>query len=697
MSTYLLIWSSDTWEWTKEQTQETLKRVRAGERIEDRWSTGNTKKIEPGDRVLLIKLGSQPRGLFASGHAITEVYQADHFLQERAEEGDKANYIDFVFDEFIDPNEGPLLDQALLVEKFSDHRWSPQGSGTLIPEEIEVSLEELWQKHLHEAGAGILKVVTSLAELRENIRSFDQALQAKDENVRFASINPTYFVYDPITRMFAPAKWAAFRGTTTVVYRALQNLQREQGSFRGFDGARAHPALSKLWGEFTSNPELGDELKKRFEGAFAQDVGTDPSSWRFLVLPVTRERFWWVNQGQSYREEIDNGLVWAPQERKDGGTPFYYWTNVSAIEPGDIIFSYTNGHIRNVGRARSAGYEAPRPAEFKSDYWEGSGWRADVEYFERASPIPLNAINTQIVKLGLERGPMNAAGSVTQGYLFELNEGASRIILDQISEEIPFLQRGGTAAETGDKQMPQSEPVNLILYGPPGTGKTYHTMDEAARLCDGELPDTREETMRRFHKLRDEKRVKFVTFHQSFGYEEFVEGIRPVLDEGGAESEHPDESSGDVHYECRDGVFKKLCKLAGASITKGPSVDPKGRRIWKLALGNIRKPAGQERFERCIENSVVALGYGRGLDYSSDDSAKSVLENLRSVKPDADTHDFEAAAVHRFKNRMEIGDLVVVPDGNQKFRAIGRSKRAIRASDDFQRRANKKGELASSL
>ena len=268
MPTYLMTWNPEGWEWTKEQTQETLKRVRAGERIHDRWSTGNTKKIDPGDRVLLIKLGSQPRGLFASGHAISEVYQAEHFLQERAEEGDEANYVDFVFDEFIDPNEGPLLDQDLLVEKFSDHRWSPQGSGTSIPEEIEVSLEELWQKHLHDAGAGSLKLVTNLSELRENIRTFDEALQAKDESVRFAGIHIEYFIYDPLTDVFAPAKWAAFRGMTTVTYRALQNLQRDKGSFRGFDGARAHPALSKLWGEFKSNPKLSNELKSRFSAAF---------------------------------------------------------------------------------------------------------------------------------------------------------------------------------------------------------------------------------------------------------------------------------------------------------------------------------------------------------------------------------------------------------------------------------------------
>lgn len=103
--------------------------------------------------------------------------------------------------------------------------------------------------------------------------------------------------------------------------------------------------------------------------------------------------------------------------------------------------------------------------------------------------------------------------------------------------------------------------LNTILYGPPGTGKTYRTAYQAVEICDGMAPDDRSELMARYRELRDENRIEFVTFHQSYGYEDFVEGIRPIVSRA-AETSSSDDESSQVKYECHDGVFKKLCKLA---------------------------------------------------------------------------------------------------------------------------------------
>ncbi len=118
--------------------------------------------------------------------------------------------------------------------------------------------------------------------------------------------------------------------------------------------------------------------------------------------------------------------------------------------------------------------------------------------------------------------------------------------------------------------------LNLILYGPPGTGKTYHTFSHAVRICDGKLPDTREAIVQRFKALREEGRIEVVTFHQSYAYEDFVEGIRPIL-----ESEGDGESAGrgqDIRYECRDGVFKRICDVARTKRVK-QSTQFKPRRM----------------------------------------------------------------------------------------------------------------------
>ena len=80
--------------------------------------------------------------------------------------------------------------------------------------------------------------------------------------------------------------------------------------------------------------------------------------------------------------------------------------------------------------------------------------------------------------------------------------------------------------------------LNTILYGPPGTGKTYETTRRCVEICDGPVEgsdeDTRRDIRKRYRALVDADRIEFITFHQSYGYEEFVEGLRPVTDSADA-------------------------------------------------------------------------------------------------------------------------------------------------------------------
>ena len=79
------------------------------------------------------------------------------------------------------------------------------------------------------------------------------------------------------------------------------------------------------------------------------------------------------------------------------------------------------------------------------------------------------------------------------------------------------------------------ECINRIFYGPPGTGKTYKLRNELLHKYEGE-----------------KKRYVFTTFHQAFSYEDFVEGIKPVMGD----------TQGEVQYEIKPGVFKEVCELA---------------------------------------------------------------------------------------------------------------------------------------
>ncbi|MFK4511404.1 5-methylcytosine-specific restriction protein B [Bradyrhizobium daqingense] len=96
-------------------------------------------------------------------------------------------------------------------------------------------------------------------------------------------------------------------------------------------------------------------------------------------------------------------------------------------------------------------------------------------------------------------------------------------------------------------------PLNLILYGPPGTGKTYKTVDRALQVLDAsfahENRGDREALKARFDDLVQAGSIQFVTFHQSFSYEDFVEGLRAEAGEGGS-----------IKYHVADGVLKTLCR-----------------------------------------------------------------------------------------------------------------------------------------
>ncbi|VEH93058.1 putative McrBC restriction endonuclease system, McrB subunit [Campylobacter insulaenigrae] len=96
----------------------------------------------------------------------------------------------------------------------------------------------------------------------------------------------------------------------------------------------------------------------------------------------------------------------------------------------------------------------------------------------------------------------------------------------------------------------QNPPLNQILYGPPGAGKTYHTIDKALEIL-GENLISRDEKKAKFDEYIKNGQIVFTTFHQSYGYEEFVESIKPIINN--------DENSQEIKYDIKDGIFKELC------------------------------------------------------------------------------------------------------------------------------------------
>ncbi|WP_334204130.1 McrB family protein [Campylobacter jejuni] len=119
--------------------------------------------------------------------------------------------------------------------------------------------------------------------------------------------------------------------------------------------------------------------------------------------------------------------------------------------------------------------------------------------------------------------------------------------------ESKSLEVENNVQQISSKMENKNMPLNQILYGSPGTGKTYHTIDKALEILDENL-ESRDEKKAKFDEYVKNGQIVFTTFHQSYGYEEFVEGIKPHIDS--------EENSKEIKYEIKDGIFKELCEKA---------------------------------------------------------------------------------------------------------------------------------------
>jgi len=140
--------------------------------------------------------------------------------------------------------------------------------------------------------------------------------------------------------------------------------------------------------------------------------------------------------------------------------------------------------------------------------------------------------------------------------------------------------------QTVQPEITTSHPLNQILYGPPGTGKTYHATTCAMAIVKGiEVDEVTEEHRTEFRSLRfdpttDTGQIAMVTFHQNISYEDFVEGIRPRLAEGG--------EGGYIGYELRPGLFRRIADAALADPDR-----PYVLIIDEINRGNVPKILGE--------------------------------------------------------------------------------------------------------
>ena len=149
-------------------------------------------------------------------------------------------------------------------------------------------------------------------------------------------------------------------------------------------------------------------------------------------------RYWWVNQNQTYRQELTGGYLWSPKRNANGArNPFYEF--MREVTPGDLVFSFVDTKIAAIGIAKSYCWECPKPSEFGSagQNWENIGWRVNVSFVQLLNKVrPKEHIEVLKMLLPNRYSPLQGNGNGIQSvYLTEISEGFAQVLGGLIGEE----------------------------------------------------------------------------------------------------------------------------------------------------------------------------------------------------------------------------------------------------------------------
>ena len=263
------------------------------------------------------------------------------------------------------------------------------------------------------------------------------------------------------------------------------------------------------------------------------------------------KRYWiFTNQKERF-DSVDgfkqNNVIQWDNERKDG------YLQLSKIKEGDIVYIYSGEPIAAI----VVKTEVENISQDKRTIY--------LRFLKFTNRNKLSRTNLESYE-----GLKNIQGKRE----IKSQESINYILNNEDINKDTTLEKNDTL-----QQKREFLSLNQILYGPPGTGKTYSVVRKALKIIEGNASDDRS----KFKEYVEKGQIKFITFHQSYGYEEFVEGIK-------AETKNDN-----VSYRIEDGAFKRICKRANGDNWK------------KILLKDAKEELTEDGFKKLYKNYVDKL------------------------------------------------------------------------------------------
>ena len=299
------------------------------------------------------------------------------------------------------------------------------------------------------------------------------------------------------------------------------------------------------------------------------------------------------------------------KDKKEVETKKTYWISVSGEDLNCKL-----PFFRFTSFARAAYNDMPKLA----NYLVIIVFTSNIIDKDSYSVIKSNQAERFISKIENSESNFYFENKCGRSHFFRIIDDANNERLDEVKKFLEDFQFEGNSYIMGDTDKEKKEiddtlctlsSVNTILYGPPGTGKTYKSIRYAVNTIDTKFNQNSskvdEDYVKRFNEFKDSGQIAFTTFHQSYGYEEFIEGIKPSL---GQDSDN--EGSENVLYTLNNGVFKEFCLRAQEVVVDKEltGISPNAQ-IWKVSVSDSVK-------DDCFESNRVRINFSLG------DRSKSV-------------------------------------------------------------------------